>query len=71
MHCMLPTCVTLAAIGVALTACGADPSYMGAQSREISADIHATHWDGPTSLNPGETTDLRDEPNGAVPWHID
>lgn len=44
---------------------------MGAQSREIPADIHATHWNRPTSLNPGKTTNLRDEPSGAVPWHID
>jgi hypothetical protein len=71
MQPVLPTYFTLAVLGVSLTACGVDPSYMGAQSREISADIHATHWDGPTSLNPGETTDLRGEPNGAVPWHVD
>ena len=71
MHRALPPYFALAVIGVALTACGADPGSVDARSREISADIHATHWDGPTSLNPGESTDLRDEPNGAVPWHID
>ena len=71
MQRALPTYVTLAVLGVALTACGADLEYGDAQSREISADIHATHWNGPTSTNPGETTDLRDEPNGAVPWQID
>lgn len=54
-----------------MAACGVDRSYMGAQSREIPADIHATHWNRPTSLNPGKTTNLRDEPSGAVPWHID
>ena len=71
MRRLLQTYFMLALVGVALTACGADPGYVDSQSREISADIHATHWNGPTSTNPGETTDFRDEPNGAVPWHID
>jgi hypothetical protein len=39
MHRVLPTCFTPAAIGIAVTACGVDPSYMGAQSREISQRI--------------------------------
>jgi hypothetical protein len=54
-----------------LTACGVDPGYVDARSLGISSDIHAVHWNGPTSANPGETTDLRGEPNGAVAWHID
>jgi hypothetical protein len=44
---------------------------MGTSSRGISADIDAVHWDGPTIDNSGETIELRGEPNGAVPWHID
>jgi hypothetical protein len=42
-----------------LTACRVDPAYVDARSLGISSDIHAVHWDGPTSANPGETTDLR------------
>jgi hypothetical protein len=61
----------LAVSAATLTACGPDPGYMGAPSRGISADIDAVHWDGPTISNSGETTELRGEPNGAVPWHID
>jgi hypothetical protein len=62
---------TLGFIAAALTACAADPGYVNARSRGISADIDAVHWDGPTLDNPGETIDLRGEPKGAVPWHID
>lgn len=40
-----------------------------APPRGISADIDATMWSGPTSAYPGRTLDLRDEPEGAVPWH--
>ena len=53
-----------------LAACGGDPGYVETRSRGISADIDAVHMDGPTIDNPGETNDLRDEPDGAVPWHI-
>jgi hypothetical protein len=66
-----PIYFTLAVIGATLTGCGADPGYIDSRSHGISADIDAVHWDGPTIDNPGETMDLRGEPNGAVPWHID
>lgn len=54
----------LAFIGFGLSAC----DYV-APSRGISADIDAARWGGPTSINPGQTLDLRDEPEGSVPWH--
>jgi hypothetical protein len=56
---------------VTLAACGVDPGYVDARSIEISSDIHAVHWNGQTSENPGETADLWGEPNGAFAWHID
>jgi len=70
MRRVLPIYSTLAVIGTTLGACGTDPSYVETRSRGISADIDAVHMDGPTIDNPGETNDLRDEPNGAIPWHI-
>jgi hypothetical protein len=71
MQRALPICFTLAVIGFAVTACSGGADYTNTQSREISADIDATHWDGPTIDNPGETHDFRGEPDGAVPWRID
>jgi len=71
MKYALPTYVMLAMIGATLTACGVDPADIDSPSRGIQADIDAVHWNGPTISNPGETSDLRGEPKGAVPWRID
>jgi hypothetical protein len=71
MRRALPIYLPLAVIGFALTACSGGPADVDSQSRAISADIDATHWDGPTIDNPGETFDFRDEPEGAVPWTMD
>jgi hypothetical protein len=72
MQLTLPIYFALAVIGATLTACDSpDPADLGAPSRAISADIDATRWDGPTVDNPGETSDFRGEPKGAVPWRFD
>ena len=54
----------LVVVGLAVSAC-----EYAVPSRAISADVDATFWNGPVSLYPGRTLDLRDEPQGAVPWH--
>ena len=54
----------LALIGFGLSACEYVAPPLG-----ISSDIDAATWSGPTSAYPGRTLDLRDEPEGAVPWH--
>lgn len=53
----------LVVAGLGVSACG-----YAVPSRGISADIDAALWNGPTSLYPGRTLDLRDEPQGAAPW---
>lgn len=64
---------TLAALTVLalLAACGGDSAreVEYTQSRGISADIAATHYRGPSSLQPGETA--AGEPRGAIPWRFD
>lgn len=57
----------LSVIVLGASACG-----YAVPSRSISADIDASLWNGPTSVYPGRTLDLRDEPKGVAPWrHID
>jgi hypothetical protein len=70
MQRVLSQYFSLAVTAATFTACGPVPDYMDDPSRGISADIDAVHWDGPTIDNPGETIELRGEPNGAIPWHI-
>ena len=53
----------LVVVGLSVSAC-----EYAVPSRRISADIDASLWNGPTSLYPGRTLDLRDEPQGVVPW---
>jgi len=71
MRRVLPICLTLAMIGATLTACDVNRGDVDSPSRGIQTDIDAVHWNGPTLDNPGETTDLRGEPKGAVPWRAD
>ena len=52
-------------LGLAPSACS--PAYT-VPSHGISDDLYASHWNGPTSLNPGRSLSRPDDTEGSNIW---
>ena len=65
MYRVFATAVSLVLLGLAQGACS--PVYT-VPSRGISDDLYASHWPGPTSLQPGQSLERLDDTGGSNLW---
>ena len=67
MKRIFATAASLILLGLAPSACS--PIYT-VPSRGISDDLYASHWHGPTSLNPGQSLERPDETDSSSLWRL-